>query len=152
MATTVNETWVQGQDLDLEFIYKEGPDANSTVAIDLTSGYSIRMDIVDSVTGQHLYTFNSDVIADIDPITSGAQPDDTTEATFGTGAGGDPNITISVSRALTLPGGPLYPSLSAVPPVLTFFSDIFLRNTVADKQWKIATVNITVEKSYTLWP
>lgn len=150
MAQTVNVTWVQGQDLDLNLIYKEGADSGSAVAKDLSSGYSIRMDVI-GTSGSRLYTFNSAAIADVDPIQSGAQPDSQIEATLSSGAGGTPNIAITVYRSLTLPGGEMYSQIAANPPSLTFFSDIFLRDTVRNKQWKIVTLVITVEKSYTLW-
>ena len=151
MAQTVNVTWVQGQDLDLNMIYKEGADSQSAVAKDLSSGYSVRMDVVGAASGTRLYTFNSAAIADVDPLQGGAQPDSQIEATLSSGAGSTPNIAITVFRTLTLPGGELYSQIAANPPVLTFFSDIFLRDTVRNKQWKVVTLVITVEKSYTLW-
>jgi hypothetical protein len=151
MATALNVTWVQGQDLDFALRYKEGADANSLVVKDLTTGYDIRMDIVDA-NGVRLYTFNSSDIPDVDPITVGDTPDDTTEAVLSSGTESTPNVDISVSRALTLPGGALYTGITASPPVLTYLSDVFLRDTVANKQWKIATLTIAIEKSYTLWP
>jgi hypothetical protein len=151
MAVQISPTWVQGQDLEVDLIYKEGPDSNSLTVINLSTGYSIRMDIVDT-DGNRLYTFNSEDIPDVDPLQAGSQPDTVTEAVLSSGAGGTANIEIAVSRALTLPGGELYSLISETPPKLTFLSDIFLRNTNANKQWKIATLTITVEKSYTLWP
>lgn len=150
MTTNIPLVWVQGQDLDLNLVYKEGESDTFTTPVDLSNGYSVRMDIVDG-NGKRLYTFNSEEIEDVDPIVSGEQIDDTTEAVLGNGAGGQPNISISVSRALTLPGGPLYSSIIGKPPVLTFYSDVFLRNTLANKQWKIVTITVTLEKSYTLW-
>lgn len=150
MTTNIPLVWVQGQDLDLNLIYKEGETSEFTTPIDLSNGYSVRMDIVGG-KGNRLYTFNSDDIVDVDLLTDGDQADDTTEAVLGTGNAGQPNIAVSVSRSLTLPGGPLYASITGTPPVLTFYSDIFLRDTLSDKQWKIVTITITLEKSYTLW-
>lgn len=150
MAQTVNITWVQGQDLDVPIIYKEGADSDSAVAKNLSSGYSLRMDVVGQ-TGTRLYTFNSAALVDVDPLQPNNQPDSQIEATLSSGASGSPNIDITVYRTLTLPGGELYPSITANPPALTFFSDIFLRDTALNKQWKVVTLIITVEKSYTLW-
>jgi len=152
MAVTITPTWVQGQDLEVDLVYKEGPDANSLTVIDLSTGYDVRMDIFEATSLTRLYTFNSSALTDVDPITVGSQPDSVTEAVLSSGAGGTPNIAISVSRNLTLPGGELYSSISGTPNKLTFLGDIFLRNTAANKQWKIASLTITVEKSYTLWP
>jgi hypothetical protein len=119
--------------------------------IDLSTGYSIRMDLVESSSLNHMYTFNSEALTDWDPVTTGEQADSVTEAELSSGAGGTPNVSISVSRSLTLPGGELYASITGTPPKLTFLGDIFLRNTVSNKQWKIAAVSVTIEKSYTLW-
>lgn len=149
MATTVNVTWVQGQDLDFSMIYQEGPNDTSLTPIDLSTGYAVRFDIIDPTSQNRLFTFNSADIADVDDATAGTQPDTVHEATLSSGAGGTSNIDISINRSLTLFGGELYSNITAGK--LTFVGDIFLRNTVANKQWKILTVNITVEKSYTLW-
>lgn len=151
MATNINVTWVQGQDLDLSMMYKEGATVDTAIPVDLSTGYTMRMDIVDS-TGTRLWTFNSDPADD-------QEPDDSSEATL-SNAVGTSNIDIRVDRGLTLPGGALFTSITADPPVLTFFSDIFLRAatwtddprvSTVGKQWKIATLTIAVEKSYTLW-
>lgn len=149
MAVDITTTWVQGQDLDVLLNYKEGPNADNMTVIDLSTDYSVRMDLVDSTTLQRLYTFNSEDIADVD-VGAPTTPDTNTEAVLGTGLSG-PNIDISVSRSLTLPGGELYTAITAVPPKLTFLGDIFLRHKSANKQWKIAKLTITIEKSYTLW-
>ena len=149
MAATSNLIWPQGQDLHLKLQYKEGNTTETATALDLTSGYSVRMDIVDP-TGAIVHVFNSDDILDTDPITVGAQADTQDEIDFANGAGGW-NIDAKISRTLTLPGGTIYTKMTGAPPVLTFFGDVFLRNIAADEQWKILTVNITIEKSYTLW-
>ena len=152
----VNLTWQQGEDLTFSLIYRTGPTGQET-APDLSTGYSLRMDIV-SPTGERLYTFNSETLADVDPNTPGDQPEvpATSEAVLG------PNgaIDIAIDRAVTLPGGPIYDKLNEVPPVNVFYYDIFLRATApthgeastVGRQQKILKGSITVETSYTLWP
>lgn len=153
MAAIANLVWPIGEDLKVELIYKEGADTNTAVAIDLSSGYSVRMDIVVPVTNERIYTFNSAAIADVDPLTAGAQPDSTLEGVLSSGAGGTPNISITVPRALTLPGGVIWTRYSASgnSQVSVFNYDVFLRNTTTDKQAKILRGSITLEESYTLW-
>lgn len=144
-AATLNMTWQQGEDLVVSMVYKEGVDEATTSPVNLT-GFSVRMDIKNA-SGVRLYTFNSQSIADVDPIASGDQPDSVTEATL-TSLG---QINISVSRTLTLPpSGPFYQQLSAPTPQNVFDYDIFLRNTQG-LQTKILKGQITLEKSVTLW-
>lgn len=153
MAQIQNYTWDQGADLEVDLIYKEGATVETAVAIDLSTGYSVRMDIVVPATKERIYTFNSAAIADVDPIAVGAQPDSVIEGTLSSGAGSTPNVSIVVPRALTLPTtGPVYLKMTAVPAVIVFNYDIFLRNTGTDKQAKILKGTITIEESYTLWP
>jgi len=147
MASLSNFTWSQGDDLTIDLIYKEGATADTASAVDLTTGYSVRMDIVSHVDKVRLYTFNSDDIADVDPIATGDQPDSVIEGTLSAGLDGTPNISITVPRSLTLPGGPLFSRLSEG----TFNYDVFLRNTSTNKQAKILKGTIAVEESYTLW-
>lgn len=144
-AATLDMIWEQGEDLVISMIYEEGVDEVSTSPVDLT-GYSVRMDIKNDV-GVRLYTFNSLSIVDVDPLTTGNQPDTVTEAVLGN----DGTINISVSRILTLPpNGPFYQQLSASPPKTVFNYDIFLRNTVG-LQTKILKGQVTLETSVTLW-
>jgi len=150
MAQTANFTWGQGEDLSVALIYKEGATGSEAV-VDLSSGYSLRMDIVVPTTKERVYTFNTAAIPDVDPITSGAQADSVIEGVLSSGAGGTPNITVSVPRSLTLPGGAVYTKYTENPPVTAYNYDIFLRNTVSDKQVKILTGTITIEDSNTLW-
>jgi len=150
MAQTANFTWGQGEDLSIQLIYKEGPVGSETV-VDLSSGYELRMDIVIPTTGERVYTFNTAALADVDPILVGNQPDAVVEGALSSGSGGTPNINISVPRSLTLPGGSVYAEMTAVPPVMAFNYDIFLRNTVSNKQVKILTGVVTIEVSSTLW-
>lgn len=150
MAQTANFTWGQGEDLTIALIYKEGT-AGSEAVIDLSSGYNLRMDIVVPSTKERVTTFNSSALSDVDPIEVGDQADVTVESLLSSGGGGAPNILISVPRILTLPGGGIYTKMTAGTPIHVFAYDIFLRNTVSDKQVKILTGTVTVEESNTLW-
>lgn len=143
MAATYDYTWDQGEDLTILMVYKTNIEGTET-PVDLT-GYTLRMDIV-TPEGARRYTFNSDTINDVDPVTPGAEPDSTEEAILGT----DGSISITITRALTLPGGAIYADIAATPPTLTFNYDIFLR-APDGKQKKILKGQINVEKSYTLW-
>lgn len=149
MAQTQNFTWDQGSDLKVQLIYKEGADALSAVAIDLSTGYAVRMDLVSPTTKEIIYTFNSADITDVDPITPSDQPDTTLEGTLTSGAGGTPNISITVPRAITLPGGVVYDQMQA--GTVLFNYDLFLRNTNTNTQVKILKGTVTVTESYTLW-
>jgi hypothetical protein len=150
MAQTVNFTWAQGEDLPVALRYREGPDG-SEVVVDLTTGFAVRMDIVVPATKERVYTFNTEAIADVDPITVGAQADSVVEGVLSDGAGGSANIEFAVPRTITLPGGTVYAKMTATPAVKVFGYDIFLRNKTTDKQSKILTGTITIEDSNTLW-
>jgi hypothetical protein len=150
MAQVKNLTWDQGADLVVRMNYKEGADVDTATIVDLSTGYEVRMDIVDA-SGAIIYTFNSSALTDADPITSGAQPDSVIEGTLTNGSGGLGNIQISIPRALTLPGGAVYAKLVDVSPVTVFDYDIFLRNTGTDTQIKILKGTVTIDGSKTLW-
>lgn len=150
MAQVANFTWDQGDDLTIELIYREGPTAETALVVDLSVNYALRMDVVNPSTKERLYTFNTAEIADVDPG-AGTVPDNTLEGTLSSGAGGTPNISITVPRSLTLPGGALHAQMTAVPPLMSFNYDIFLRDTGVDKQVKILEGVITVKESNTLW-
>lgn len=138
--------WEQGTDLVLKFIYREGETEGSAVPVDLT-GYSVRMDIrATNVTGERVWTFNSETIADVDPIEVGDQADSVIEAVLGV----DGSINITVPRSLTLPGGAIYEQLNGAPAVTVFVSDLILRNTEG-KQSKLVSFTISVNPSATLW-
>lgn len=152
MAQVQNFTWDQGADLVIELIYREGETVETAVPVDLSSNYSVRMDIVVPATKERIYTFNSETIADVDPVTSGAQDDSVIEGVLSSGAGGTPNISITVPRSLTLPGGAVYAKYTAASnPVSTFNYDIFLRNKSTDKQAKVLQGTVTILDSSTLW-
>lgn len=151
MSQSVDFVWPQGEDLKVDLIYKEGTTPETAVVVPLTTGYSVRMDIVSQTNGERLYTFNSADIPDVDPVLTGAQADTQKEGTLSSGAGGTPNISIAVPRALTLPTGVIYTKMKGVPPQVVFNYDVFLRNTTTDKQVKVLKGTITVEESYTLW-
>lgn len=150
MAQTANLTWGQGEDLPIALIYKEGT-VGAEVVIDLSANFELRMDIVVPATKERVYTFNTEELEDVDPIQVGDQPDSVVEGVLSSGAGSTPNITISVPRTLTLPGGTVYAKLTAGTPIHVFAYDIFLRNTVSNKQVKILTGTVTIEESNTLW-
>lgn len=151
MAQNENFTWPQGEDLVVELIYKEGDSAETATAIDLSTGYAVRMDIVVPTTKERVFTFNSQEIADVDPNMTGEQPDADLEGALSAGLNGAPNIVITVPRTLTLPGGAIYALTNGSPAVSVFNYDLFLRNTVSDRQAKILQGTITVEASNTLW-
>lgn len=143
---TQTVSWEQGTDLVLKYIHRTGPDAQSMTPTDLT-GYAVRMDIrAGSVTGERVYTFNSEEITDVDPIEVGDQSDAVVEATLGV----DGSINITVPRALTLPGGAIYDQLTGSPAVTVFVADIILRDT-GGKQSKILSLTISINATATLW-
>jgi hypothetical protein len=150
MTQTANFVWPQGSDLPIEMRYKEGPDLDSAVVVDLSSGYTLRMDVVVPATKERIYTFNTAAIADVDPG-AGTIPDNTLEGTLSSGAGGTPNISIQVPRSLTLPGGAIHTKMIAGQGTLVFGYDIFLRHNASNSQEKILRGTITIEESYTLW-
>src|SRR6478735_1790522 len=98
MAASVDYEWDQGADLTINLVYKAGPEG-ATVAVDLTA-YKCRMDII-APDGKVLTVLNDEAIADTDPFIASAQADNAFEVTM-TALGG---IVITLSRALTLPGG-----------------------------------------------
>lgn len=144
---TYNYTWEQGADLEIQIVYKESVGGAPATPKDLT-GYSVRMDIrATDVLGTRIYTFNSDEITDLDGSGPGSDTDVITEIT----PGADGTITIVVPRSLTIQGGPVYDLMSdPINPVNILVYDIFLRNP-ADKQIKILSGTITVNRSVTLW-
>lgn len=143
MAVTYDFPWAQGEDKTLQLTYKSGP-TGASEPVDL-GNHKLRMDIV-GPDGVVLVVANDEEILDTDPYTTGAQADNSFEVVL-TGTGG---ITINLSRALTLPGGPFYKYISANPPVRTFSYDVFLRDAF-EKQIKIMQGTITIERSVTHW-
>lgn len=132
MALTIYPiTWQQGEDGEIDMIYKEGDPA---VAVNLT-GYSVRMDVSDGTTV--LFSFNSE---DFTGPTDTVGPSDN-EATLGS----DGSIHIVVPREVTISG-----ALSTkVGTAMNY--DVFLRNKTANTQKKILRGTITLESSVTLW-
>jgi hypothetical protein len=133
-------------------IYKEGATVETAVAKDLSSGYSLRMDLVVPATKARIYTFNTVAMTDVDPG-AGTVADSVVEGVLTSGAGGTPNINILVPRSLTLPpSGAVYQKLIDTPtPVSLFNYDVFLRHIASDRQAKILKGTISIEESYTLW-
>lgn len=143
MAVTYDFPWAQGEDKTLQLTYKAGPVGAST-PVDL-GNYKLRMDIV-GPDGVVLAVNNDEAIADTDPYTAGAQADNAFEVILNSTG----EITVNLSRALTLPGGPFYKYISANPPVRTFAYDMFLRDAFS-KQVKVVQGTITIERSVTHW-
>lgn len=141
MAATYNYTWEQGEDLVIMAVYKEGPEF-APEPVDL-SDYSLRMDMRKvNADGDRVWTFNShDIDDEPDADEPGEQDNEVT-------LGADGTIEIVVSRALTLPGGSVYEELKT--GTTQFVYDMFLRNP-QDRQKKILSGVITVNKSVTLW-
>jgi hypothetical protein len=143
MASTYDYDWDQGADLTISIVYKEGPEG-ATVPVNL-SAYKFRMDII-APSGKVLVVTNDEALTDTDPFTAGAQADSTFEVTMDASG----NITVTLSRALTLPGGAFYDWINANPSQNVFTYDMFLR-TAANIQTKILEGTITIHKSLTLW-
>ena len=143
MAGTQNYTWDQGADLIISLIYQSGP-AGSEAPVNLTT-WQCRMDIA-APDGTILTVLNDEAITDADPFTPGNQADNLYEVVLGS----DGSIVITLSRALTLPGGAFNKYISANPSQNQFEYDIFLRSSVG-KQSKILQGTITLVKSVTKW-
>lgn len=145
-------TWPQGADLWIRLRYKEGTTAQNAVALDLSNGYAVRMDLVIPGTKTVVYTFNSADIVDTDPVVPGDQGDTNKEMYLFVDTEPKGNIQIKIPRSLTLPGGAIYERMyDPDEPSSAFEFDLFLRNTVADEQWPIHDGLIIVSESKTLW-
>lgn len=142
MAAAIrNYVWDQGEDLEINMIYKQG-EAGAVAPVDLT-GYQLRMDIrKNDVEGVWVWTLNSDDIVEDPSVDAPGETDN--EVTLGV----DGAIIVQVPRSLTLPGGAIHAQLST--GATAFAYDIFLRNP-QNKQRKILTGLITVTRSVTLW-
>lgn len=134
MTHSVNFKWPQGEDLNIQLIYKEGSSSASAKPLSLKDTHSLRMDIV-SLTGTVLYSF-----------VSSEHPN-----SLGSGQSGQPNINIFLPRQLTLPGGAIHAEFTQNPSIAAFNYDMFLRNNQANKQYKIMRGQLSIEKSSTLW-
>lgn len=143
MAEPFNLEWDEGSDLVISIVYKTGP-TGSEAPVDLTS-YKLRMDI-SSPDGKVLSVLNDESVTDTDPFTAGDQTDSSYEVVLGNAG----EITITLSRALNLPGGAFYKYISANPSITEFNYDMFLRD-ASNKQKKIVYGTIEVVKSITKW-
>ena len=143
MAASIDYEWDQGADLTISLTYKEGP-AGATVAVDLST-WKARMDIV-APDGTVLIVTNDEAITDTDPFVAGNQSDNAFEITMNASGA----IAITLSRALTLPGGVLFKYITANPNQNVFVYDLFLRN-ASNVQTKILEGSITINKSVTMW-
>lgn len=137
-----NYTIEQGDDATISLVYQTGP-LGAEVAPNLTSGYSVRMDIrTASVSGDRVWTFNSaDIPGEPEADTTGVADN---EATLGTAG----QINITVPRALSLAGGAIFDKI--VANNLVFAYDLFIR-TPDGKQRKLLQGTLTYNKSVTLW-
>jgi len=142
MAETQNYAWEQGEDAEVNLIYKEKATPEATaLPVDLT-GYSVRMDISKASDGTRVWTFNSSDNAGASPIDEVGSADN--EAVLNSSG----EISISIPRSLTLPGGAIATAVTA--GVLVFKYDLFLRSP-SNKQKKLLTGQITINPSTTLW-
>ena len=132
MSQQVNFKWPQGEDLEIALIYKEGNSEASASAVNLSSGYAARMDIVLPAGRVVQWTAETPSAA----------------ISLGTGANKQPNLVIWLPRALTLTGGALFDDLSTTT---NFNYDIFIRNLGTDRQVKVLTGQINIERSNVLW-
>lgn len=130
-----NMTWEQGEDKDLNIVYKEG---DPPVVVNLT-GYKVRMDVRAGTT--LVYTFNSDDIVEVPSVDTTGTADN--EITI---LGVQGEIDIVIPRAATLSGGALFAHVGTT--TLTY--DVFLRNTL-NKQKKILKGTININTSQTRW-
>jgi hypothetical protein len=134
MTELVNFKWPQGEDLNIQLMYKEGEDERTAKPVSLAAGYALRMDIV-AANGTLLHSYTSEASDDYPAGNPSA---------LGSGLNDQPNINIYLSRGLTLTGG----ALNSLP---TCQYDLFLRNTATNKQYKLIRGSITFEKSHTQW-
>jgi len=136
---TYDAVWEQGEDFVMNILYKE-----NDVPFDFTD-HIIRMDLAQGNNNSVVFTLNSE---DVEGLDGEGNPVDTAGSTdneISLDANG--NITIVISRALTLPGGIIGDR------ILTnnkYAYDMFLRDP-SGKQRKILVGSITVNKSVTLW-
>lgn len=140
MVAVNNVEWEQGEDFVMHLVYKE-----NDVPVDLT-GYEVRMDIAPDKTPGVVLTLNS---ADVTGSDSEGNPVDNegpadNEITLDE----EGNINIFITRYVTLPGGVIGNRLATGN---TFVYDLFVRDTAANRQKKLAKGSITVNKSVTLW-
>lgn len=139
-------TWEQGEDLTLSIKY-----TINDVPIDST--WKARMDIVPKTNPQtpvaSLFSFNSD---DLDPteLDSGGNPLDQTGTQDNEIVIDDTgNVTITIPRSLTLPGGVIGNKLAEGNTQYAY--DLFVRDGSDKNQTKIMAGSITVNASITRW-
>lgn len=139
MVATQNFEWEQGEDLILDITYQiDGS------AVDLSSDYSVRMDIAPVGGGPAIFIFNSE---DIPETETPAVPDGDNEVTLGSGG----KIHIVVPRSLTLPNGAVGNLMSGTSKVTEYQYDIFLRKISSNTQKKLLKGTIKVNGSVTKW-
>ncbi len=143
-VATYSMIWEVGEDLELNFTYKQGPTGEEE-PVDLSTDYAVRMDIRSNDTNKTLlFTYNSADIVETPPVdvTGGAD----NEITLGS----DGTINIFVSRAAVLPAGTIYEYMKT-NNINSFVYDIFVRNTDINRQKKILAGTISLNDSVTRW-
>lgn len=131
MAQAYDFDWPQGEDLVISLNYKEGDTANKALVVNLSSGYSARMDLVLPSTRAVVLTAN-----------------DGDEITLGNGLNKQPNVEIILPRSHTLPGSPMH---TAMAGSMSLGYDLFIRNLTTDIQVKVLHGTIKIKRSNTLW-
>lgn len=134
MAGTYNFTWVQGEDLDIEFVYKKGDPTPTPVNL---TGHTLKMSI-----GEHGKT----------PEFTVTSPDPS--IVMGTTTG---KVNITLNRNILLQPVPgqetnnLYDRISGSLGLNTFVYEIFLIDS-GGKPTKVLRGEIYVERSISTWP
>lgn len=144
VVPTLAMLWESGEDTDISFVYKVGA-VGSEIEVDLSTDYSVRMDIRSNDTSSTLlYTFNSEDIEEIPPVDIVGPADN--EVVLGE----DGSISIPVPRALSLPGGAIFEYMKT-NAINSFVFDVMLRRKSIDKQKKILSGTIAINKTVTYW-
>lgn len=129
IVPTYDFVWQQGEDGEINIVYKI-----NDLVVDLT-GYNFRMDLKASTSGTVLYTVNTTGADTGGETTSGSE---VTMNSVG-------EIHAVIPRTTALSSGPLF---NHVNTALNY--DIFIRD-ASNKQRKVLTGTITIQKSVTLW-
>lgn len=131
-----NYTWRQGEDLTLNIVYQV-----DGVPVDMTD-WDVRMDIAPQNSRDAIFSLNSIDLEGSPLDETGVQDNEIITDAQG-------NITIIVSRELTLGTGPIATALTG--PSTTFSYDIFIRNKTTNLQRYLLEGTITVKGSITKW-
>ncbi len=141
---TLAMIWESGEDTDISFVYKAGA-TGSEQPVDLSTNYAVRMDVrSNDANSTLLYTFNSEDVTEVPSVDQIGSADN--EIILGS----DGSINLPVPRALTLPGGSVYEYMKT-NNLNSFVFDVILRNKSTNKQKKILSGTIAVNKTVTRW-